>query len=97
MSTKYSLTAQQRAARQRFLQREGLQTAMELEHTALCIQVAWGTERKQAMEHMALRIQRDITDDLEISSLKRAGATEADQRVQIIRLKMQARRNGVDV
>jgi hypothetical protein len=52
---------------------------------------------RHALERLEQQIRHDVTDELEIGSLKRAGVPEGDWRVQLIRRRIEQRRNGGDV
>ncbi len=66
-------------------------------------QAAERAQRRAEHRHMGELLRRswaaclDLDDARRIMRLKQAGATEADREVQIVRLRMAARRNGVDV
>lgn len=55
-----------------------------------------GAKNAAELHRTARRVARDLADEQQIARLKRAGATERDRSVQLLRLKMQARRNSVE-
>jgi hypothetical protein len=52
---------------------------------------------RHTLERLERQIRHDATDELEIACLKRAGVPEGDWRVQLIRRRIEQRRNGGDV
>lgn len=93
--------AQERAGRQKFIQRVGPATAAQLERRAQNVEYELAKERKQAdqrtiheqrLARIRGRIVQDQAAERRIARLKQQGGPEAARQIDILRLGIQARK-----